>query len=140
MEPSLRYVFDTNTLVSAACFPRSFGRRAFDYVLDHAAFLTCSGAIDELIDVIGRPKFDRFTPQSPRIDFLDIYVPEAELITIPRTLKICRDATDDKFLERAATGKADFLITRDNDLLVLNPYQGVQICDDERLLQLLAAP
>ena len=134
-----RFVFDTNTLVSAACFSRSFGRRAFDHVLDNAAFVTCDEAIDELIDVIFRTKFERFSPRTERLEFIDIYVVEAEVVPITGTLKVCRDPTDDKFLELADTGKADYLITRDNDLLVLNPFRGVQICDAERLVGLLGA-
>ena len=34
---------------------------------------------------------------------------------------------DDKFLSLAAACEADFLITGDQDLLVLNPFQNTQI-------------
>ncbi len=135
-----RFVFDTNTLVSAACFSGSFGRRAFDHVLDHATFVTCNEAIDELINVIFRAKFERFSPRTERAEFIDIFLVEAEVVPITGTLKICRDPTDDKFLELALAGRAQFIVTRDKDLLVLDPFRGVQIVDAESLVALLAAP
>lgn len=38
-----------------------------------------------------------------------------------------RDPTDDKFLELAISGKAEFLVTGDEDLLVLHPFQDTAI-------------
>ncbi len=40
---------------------------------------------------------------------------------------MCRDAKDDKFIEVAFNGKADFIITGDKDLLVLNPFKNIEI-------------
>ncbi len=34
---------------------------------------------------------------------------------------------DDKFLELAVNGKAKYIITGDQDLLVLNPFQDIAI-------------
>jgi uncharacterized protein len=45
----------------------------------------------------------------------------AEIIEITEFITICRDRQDDKFLELAVNGKADYLITGDRDLLVLHP-------------------
>jgi predicted nucleic acid-binding protein len=42
-------------------------------------------------------------------------------------IDLCRDEKDNKFLEVAINGKADYLITGDNDLLVLRPFQDVKI-------------
>jgi predicted nucleic acid-binding protein len=39
----------------------------------------------------------------------------------------CRDPTDDKFLELAVNGRADLILTGDNDLLVLKPFRGIPI-------------
>ena len=42
-------------------------------------------------------------------------------------IDICRDPKDNKFLELAVSGKADFIITGDQDLLVLNPFRNIEI-------------
>lgn len=49
------------------------------------------------------------------------------MVEIAETIKICRDPKDDKLLELASSGKADFLVTGDNDMLVLNPFRGIEI-------------
>ncbi|MGH2534243.1 MAG: putative toxin-antitoxin system toxin component, PIN family [Thermomicrobiales bacterium] len=51
---------------------------------------------------------------------------------------ISRDPNDDKFLATALAAHADFLVTEDNDLLVLGDYQGVRIVDARTFLSLLA--
>ena len=47
--------------------------------------------------------------------------------------------TDDKFLELAVAGQLQFIVTRDQELLVLDPFQVTSILDAERLVALLAA-
>lgn len=41
--------------------------------------------------------------------------------------KVCRDPFDDYVLAAAVTGKAEYLVTADKDLLVLSEYKGVKI-------------
>ncbi len=52
---------------------------------------------------------------------------DAEAVTITERIAACRDPTDDKFLELAANGRADLIVSGDNDLLVLSPFRGVRI-------------
>jgi uncharacterized protein len=51
----------------------------------------------------------------------------AELVTITERIAVCRDPTDDKFLELAVNGHADVLVTGDLDLLVLHPFRGIPV-------------
>ena len=139
MNADLRFVFDTNKMISAICFPRSFGLRAFTLATAIGVVLTTELALAELSEVVGRPKFDAFADRATRSKFFDLYVAESKLIQISGTLKACRDPTDDKFLELAVIGQAQFIVTRDKDLLVPDPFQGVQILDAESLVALLAA-
>ena len=46
---------------------------------------------------------------------------------IDERIAVCRDPTDDKFLELAVNGKADLIVTGDADLLVLNPFRDIPI-------------
>lgn len=41
--------------------------------------------------------------------------------------KMCRDPFDDYILAAAVTGKAEYLVTADRDLLVLGAYRGIKI-------------
>jgi hypothetical protein len=46
---------------------------------------------------------------------------------ITEYVTVCRDPTDDKFLDLAINGRADLILTGDKDLLVLNPFRGITI-------------
>ena len=50
-----------------------------------------------------------------------------EMIEIITKINLCRDPKDNKFLELAIKGKADYLISGDQDLLILNPFQEISI-------------
>lgn len=51
-------------------------------------------------------------------------------------VSLCRDPKDDKFLELALEIDADYLITQDNDLLVLQNFGNTKIVDPEEFLRL----
>ena len=83
----------------------------------------------ELDAVMKRPKFDRFLEFSER---------EAALDAIRQTItfaepwchyQVCRDPSDDKFIDLAVCVGAASIITRDADLLTLNPINGIPIID-----------
>ena len=49
------------------------------------------------------------------------------MVDITKTITDCRDSKDNKFLELATSGHAQFILTNDKDLLVLNPYENISI-------------
>jgi predicted nucleic acid-binding protein len=59
----------------------------------------------------------------------------AELVAITEKIAACRDSTDDKFLELAVGGHADFILTGDADLLTLNPFRGIPIVNPATFVQ-----
>ncbi len=59
---------------------------------------------------------------------------DSDLIEITETVNICRDPKDNKLLELAVSGKANFIITGDQDLLVLNPFRNIEIITINKLL------
>jgi uncharacterized protein len=74
-----------------------------------------------------RPKFDKYISQEKRLNFLGNLQQKAKLVKIKETINACRDAKDNKFLELAVSGNGDFIITGDQDLLVLNPFRKIEI-------------
>jgi uncharacterized protein len=63
--------------------------------------------------------------------FITKYITSSELVTIKEKIVVCRDVKDNKFLELAVSGNADIIITGDQDLLVLNPFQDIKIITPE---------
>jgi len=50
-------------------------------------------------------------------------VSEIEIVPITQTIDACRDATDNKFLELAVSGRANHIVSGDSDLLLLHPFR-----------------
>ena len=134
MQNVIRIVFDTNTLVSAALSESSVSFLAFKKGLDIGRFLISEKTIDELSDVLFRPKFEKYVSFEKRQQFLIRYLKIVETIIPTETIIDCRDAKDNKFLEVAVSGKATILVSGDNDLLVLNPYRNIKILTSSQFL------
>jgi putative PIN family toxin of toxin-antitoxin system len=129
----VRGVFDNNVLVSAALLG-GVPRQAFDKLLDNGTVLISIPVLLELAEVLSRPKFDKYVTHDERMRFLVGFLKVAEIIEINQTIAICHDPKDDKLLELAISGNAGFLVTGDKDLLVLNPFQGVEIITPREFL------
>jgi putative PIN family toxin of toxin-antitoxin system len=123
----IRIVLDSNVILSAALFRQSSPRQALDKAAVSGQILMSSEIIGELEDIFNRPKFDKYSSKQVRNEFLNDFLTVVENVEIAQKIAICRDRKDDKFLELAVNGKADYIITGDQDLLVLNPFQDIAI-------------
>ena len=123
----LRLVFDTNVLISGLLSDNSVPQKIFDYAQANAILLISQETFQELAEVLTRSKFDRYIPLEKRSKFLNLLSLKAEIIEITTKINLCRDPKDNKFLELAVHGKADYLISGDQDLLILNPFQEISI-------------
>jgi len=130
----LRGVFDNNALVSAVLLS-GVPRRAFDKLLNNGTVLVSVPVLLELADVLNREKFDKYVTHDERMRFMVSFLKVAEMIEISETITVCRDPKDDKLLELAISGSASFLVTGDKDLLVLNPFRGVEIISPREFLE-----
>ncbi|MFM8433732.1 MAG: putative toxin-antitoxin system toxin component, PIN family [Planctomycetia bacterium] len=130
----MRVVFDTGVVVSGLLLPRSVPRLAFQAARDQGEILVSIATLEELDDVLRRSKFDAYITEEQRLEFLAAYIREAEEITVSIMLKVCRDPTDDKFLELAVEGRATHIVSGDPDLLTLSPFRGVAIVNPRQFL------
>ena len=127
MPSELRFVLDTNAIVSALLLRHSVSRQAFDLALTSGDVLLSLDVITELNDVLKRDKFDKYITEEERMQFLAVLVKEATLVEITETITECRDPKDDKFLELAINGKAACIVSGDKDLLILTPFREIPI-------------
>ena len=126
-ENLVRVVVDTSILVSAAVWPNSRPAEAVRYALLNNQVLTSFSVEAECRGVFSRTKFDAYASVASRMRFLELFFEAALTIEITHAVYDCRDPKDNMFLELAAAGKADFIITGDKDLLALHPWRGVSI-------------
>ncbi|GAB2607785.1 putative toxin-antitoxin system toxin component, PIN family [Spirosoma areae] len=134
MPPAI--VFDTNGLVSAALLAQSVSRQAFEKAYQHCRLLTSAACLEELTDVLHRPKFAKYITPFEASLFINRYTLAAHIIPITLRITDCRDAKDNKFLEVAICGEASYLISGDADLRDLNPYKGIPIRTPNEFLEL----
>jgi uncharacterized protein len=127
MRTRQRIVVDTNALVSRLLLPASVPGQAVRKAVDNGVLLVSDATMNELADVLARPKFDRYISLEDRQQFLRLLGRLAELVPIVYPVHVCRDPKDDKFLEVALNGKAELILTGDADLLALHPWQGIAI-------------
>lgn len=123
----MRVVFDTNVVVSALMLLGSPPRRAFDAARRHSQLLVSEATLEELDDVLRRPKLAGYVSEDQRLEFLAAYIRDAEDVYVAIRLQECRDPKDDKFLELAIAGKATHIVSGDLDLLALSPFRGIVI-------------
>jgi putative PIN family toxin of toxin-antitoxin system len=122
-----RIVPDTNFLISAFLFPGSLPSLCLSVAQRAGVLLASVETFTELTLVMMRPKFDRYVDRAMRIRVLADFRATLEIIEINERVRECRDVTDDKFLELGLNGKADLILTGDQDLLTLHPWRGISI-------------
>jgi putative PIN family toxin of toxin-antitoxin system len=130
----MRIVVDTNIFVSAALKDKSLPAIAARLATQQGILLKSTATEQQLIEVIVRPYLAPLISPASR-EWLEAILAAAELVTITEHIAACRDPTDDKFLELAVSGRADLILTGDNDLLVLNPFRGIPIVTPATFVQ-----
>jgi putative PIN family toxin of toxin-antitoxin system len=132
----LKFVFDCNVIISAFLFKNSQPRLALEKAKSTGIILLSNEIINELENVIKRQKFDRYISLNTREELLNNLIELADKITPDETITDCRDSKDNKYLELALSGKAQYIITGDKDLLILNPFQEINIIKPDDFLSI----
>jgi putative PIN family toxin of toxin-antitoxin system len=127
MKKNSRFVLDTNILVSALLVKNSAPFQVIQMIEKLGFTLYSEETLQEINQVLKRKKFDKYLTAKDKEEFIFKFVEKSELIIIKETINACRDAKDNKFLELAVSGNGDFIITGDQDLLVLNPFRKIEI-------------
>lgn len=134
----MRVVVDTSVLVSGLIRPqgppgdilRALREGRFNVGYSHETLM-------EVVEVLGRD----FFRSKYHIQFNDIEVLvslirlRGDAVVPAQKITDCRDPKDNKFLEAAVAGEADYLVSGDDDLLSLNPYRGIPILSPAEFLE-----
>lgn len=118
----MRVVLDPNVLISAAISSSGPPRQIVTAWIDGRFELVISPALlDELADVLARPKFRRFISAAVAREFIDGLSDDALTIDDPPPLPGVSPGPDDDYLVALArTADADHLVSGDRHLLDLD--------------------
>lgn len=83
--------------------------------------------LEELAEVLSRPKFKEIISYKQIKELFSLIDGYAVIVSPQQKIDICRDKKDNFLLEVALEAKAEYLVTGDNDLLVLNNFRGINI-------------
>ncbi len=121
-----RIVLGTNVLISAVLFGGP-PRRVLERVISGAADCTLSVSIlDELREVLLRPKFG-FSPQQSLQLLEELHAVCDVIDPVTRVAAIEADPDDNRVLECAVESRAQFVVSGDAHLLDLAAFRGIRI-------------
>lgn len=121
------FVFDTNTLISAALSPHSTNALAMKKAESLGTIVYSSATWSEFLDVLFRNRFDKYFTRGQRERIAARFLARFKKIEASVLIEECRDPKDDKFLELAVSSSAKCLVSGDSDLLVLHPFRKIPI-------------
>lgn len=126
----MRVVVDTGVLVSGLIRPRGTIGDILHALRDgRFTAIYSTPMMLEVTEVLSRQKIqEKYHIQPDDIEALiNLVRLRGELVIPKQSITACRDPKDDKFLEAALAGTADAIVTGDDDLLVMNPFKGVEL-------------
>ena len=131
-------VVDTNVVVSAAFWPKSEDRRCFVLLARRKCRLAVTEVILDEYRVLAARIGRWECPDKDPAPFLD-WIERVGLLVEPVPLgkRRSRDAKDDPFLACALASRAEFIVTKDKELLALDKPFGVEIATPREFYRML---
>ena len=121
-----RIVIDTNVWISFL-----IGKYVEDLeqkILEKNLVVLYSPALlTEIEEVLARPKFRKYFHERELDIIIEIFKTTGEKIQVKSKVNACRDAKDNFLLALCKDGKANYLISRDLDLIDLKIFENTHI-------------
>lgn len=139
----VKAVLDTNVLVSGLLTEHSPPRQIVDAWLGgRFTLITSLYQVGELNHVLAYPRIASrlLLEETEREMILAALLSEAEVV--PGRLQlpgVTRNPKDDAVVNCAQEGGADYIVSGDQDLLVLGEHQGIQVVTPRQFVDILAA-
>ena len=126
----IRAVVDTNILIRALIKPTgSVGPVLQRLAADDYRLVYSEALLSELLAKLALPRIrTKYHLDDGSIETtLALLALRGELVKPTRSIKVCRDPDDNMLLEAAAAGAAHYIVTGDEDLLVLKKFETIRI-------------
>lgn len=129
---------DTNILVSAL-IAKGKPRKLIKKVEQQEVNLVLSNSlIEELSGVVKRDKFRKYVTLSNAENFVVEVRELSKIIDTKSQFEVIKqDPDDNKILNAAYDGKADYIVSGDSDLLNLKEFEGIKIVTVSKMLEIL---
>ena len=136
--PANRVLVDTNVWLSAALSPQGSPSQVLKRVLAFGVPVFSDATFAELEQRIWKPKFDRYLSMDARQGILHDARALGHWVAISPDMaaqRFSRDEDDDKFIQTALASGSGWLVTGDQDLLVITKPLPIRILTPGQALQ-----
>ncbi len=121
-----RIIIDTNLWISFLLSKRTTGLDKL-FLEQSITLIFSQELLDEFIEVARRPKLKKYFNLSDLEELLKQINLHAEFVSITSNINLCRDQKDNFLLSLAIDSKANYLLTGDKDLLVVDKIGKTKI-------------
>lgn len=121
----MHIVIDTNVLISGVFFGGMPARVLSAVIEKKIVACATTEIVDEYMAIVSE-MLERKQGHLKQ-DALSMLVNEMEIISPVSSIEVCRDPDDNKFIECAIDSKALYIVSGDNDLLVLERFKNIEI-------------
>ena len=139
-----RVTIDTNIFLRSLIRDQNLANHLLSLWRDlRFVFVLSQAILDEAWEVLSRPHLIQkysYTLQEA-IDLIDVLTQRSIIVEVPFSLELCRDVNDDPVVDCAVFGRAQFLVSYDNDLLDDSTLRqalfefGVEIADPQTFME-----
>jgi putative PIN family toxin of toxin-antitoxin system len=133
MKP-VRIVPDANVIISATLFGGPPAEVIMRMVVGSAQGFTSLPILEEVREVLQRPKFG-LSPEQTLTIIEELHGLCRIVTPMERVRAVAADPDDDRVLECAAAAEADFIVTGDQHLLGLAEWRGIRILSPAQFLR-----
>lgn len=137
----IKAVLDTNIFVSGIISSKGSPRKVLELARKEVFKVVTSASINhEIIEVLHRAYiYTKYSLNEDIIDDIATFLYEGTLL-VEDTFKISiieKDPSDNKFINCAVEGEADYIVSGDSHLLSLKNYKSIKILDANSFFKIL---
>ncbi|MBI4645715.1 MAG: putative toxin-antitoxin system toxin component, PIN family [Bacteroidia bacterium] len=137
IEKENRVIIDTNLFISFLIGKKL--KTLKEQIINlRVRLLFSEPTIKEIDLVTKKPKLQKYFNPSDVSDLIDFIQLIGEFVIIKNEPDICRDPKDNFLLGLSESGKADYLVTGDSDLIILKHYKQTKIITYSEFENILA--
>ena len=140
LEHKIKFVLDTNTIITGLLWKGNEFQLLKHIEQEEAIFVLTNEIVAELEAVLHYPRLSKYIQQAGiTVEELLAKICSMAILQLDpvEKVEVCRDRKDNKFISCVLAANADYIVSGDDDLLVLKEHKGIKILTTKQALEML---